>query len=243
MNQLEPIHRQRRRQTSTNDQGVANDHLTARPCDRGLGVNPLWQTNYPRTVVHLDQGSAMDAKRADPRYQRLMEATRAASRDGYEAVSMRELAESCRLSMKTIYKFCRSKDQLIAEAHLDGMLDFRSRVAARPPVGATAQQRVQSVVLSFANSLEVDELRSRAMLRALYSLDAEAGELRARVGESFATIINAAIGETDVGDRRAVIHTLAHVMDSVIGIWLAQRGDGAWVRRELELAVRALLRD
>ena len=185
----------------------------------------------------------MDAKRADPRYQRLMEATREAARGGYDAVSMRELAESCRLSMKTIYKFCRSKDQLIAEAHLDGMMDFRSRVAAHPRVGATAQERVQSVVLAFANSLEVDEQRSRAMLRALYSLDTEAGELRARVSESFATIINAAIGETDVADRRAVIHTLAHVMDSVIGIWLAQRGDVAWVRRELELGVRALLRD
>jgi AcrR family transcriptional regulator len=183
----------------------------------------------------------MEAKRADPRYQRLMEATRAAARDGYDAVSMRELAETCHLSMKTIYKFCRSKDQLIAEAHLDGMLDFRSRIAARPPAGATAQLRVQKVVRSFANALEVDELRSRAMLRALYSLDAEAGELRAQVSESFATIIDAAIGDTQIADRRAVIGSLAHVMDSVIGIWLAQRGDGAWVRRELESAVRVLL--
>jgi hypothetical protein len=110
-------------------------------------------------------------------------------------------------------------------------------------VGGTAQQRVQSVVLAFANALEADELRSRAMLRALYSLDAEASELRAGVGESFATIIDAAIGETQVADRRAVINSLAHVMDSVIGIWLARRGDGTWVRGELESAVRVLLRD
>ena len=192
-------------------------------------------------VERPDRVSAMEAKRADPRYQRLMEATRAAAQDGYDAVSMRQLAESCRLSMKTIYKFCHSKDQLIAEAHLEGMMDFRSRVAARPPIGATAQQRVQRVVRSFANALEVDETRSRAMLRALYSLDAEAGELRAQVGESFARIIDAAIGETEVADRGAVISTLAHVMDSVIGVWLAQRHDGAWVRRELEAAVRVLL--
>jgi AcrR family transcriptional regulator len=185
----------------------------------------------------------MEAKRADPRYQRLMEATRSAARGGYDAVSMRELAESCRLSMKTIYKFCRSKDQLIAEAHLEGMMDFRSRLAARPPVGSTAEQRVQRVMRSFANALEVDELRSRAMLRALYSLDAEAGELRTGVSESFATIVDAAIGETPIPDRRAVINSLAHVMDSVVGIWLANRGDGAWVRRELESAVRVLVRE
>ena len=183
----------------------------------------------------------MEAKRADPRYQQLMEATRAAAREGYDAVSMRQLAEACKMSMKTIYRFCGSKDQLIAEAHLEGMLDFRARVAARPPVGATAQQRVQRVVRSFANALEVDENRSRAMLRALYSLDAEAGELRAKVSESFATIIDAAISDTEVADRGAVISTLAHVMDSVIGVWLAQRHDGAWVRRELDAAVRVLL--
>jgi AcrR family transcriptional regulator len=193
--------------------------------------------------VYPDRDSAMEAKRADPRYQRLMEATRAAARRGYDAVSMRELAETCRLSMKTIYKFCRSKDQLIAEAHLEGMMDFRSRVAAHPPVADTAELRVQSVVRSFANALEVDELRSRAMLRALYSLDSEAGELRAQVSESFATIIDAAIGDTPIADRRAVINSLAHVMDSVIGIWLARRGDGAWVRHELEAAVRVLVRE
>jgi AcrR family transcriptional regulator len=184
----------------------------------------------------------MDAKRADPRYQRLMEATRAAARGGYDAVSMRELAEKCRLSMKTIYKFCRSKDQLIAEAHLDGMMDFRARLTAQPPVGATARERVQHVVLAFANALEVDELRSRAMLRAFYSLDADATELRGGVSDSFAQMIDAAIGATAIDDRQAVISSLAHVMDSVIGTWLARRGDGAWVRRELESAVRVLVR-
>jgi hypothetical protein len=46
-------------------------------------------------------------RRADPRYRRLMEATRLAAREGYDAVSMRDLADKCRLSMTTIYQFCR----------------------------------------------------------------------------------------------------------------------------------------
>jgi AcrR family transcriptional regulator len=44
-------------------------------------------------------------RRLDPRYQRFMEATRAAARNGYDPVSMRELAETCRMSMTTIYQF------------------------------------------------------------------------------------------------------------------------------------------
>ena len=82
-----------------------------------------------------DDDDTLAARRADPRYQRLMNATRVAARKGYDAVSMRELAETCRLSMTTIYQFCRSKDHLIAEAHLSNMESFRTRISARPPRG------------------------------------------------------------------------------------------------------------
>ena len=170
-----------------------------------------------------------------------MEATRAAAHHGYDAVSMRDLAKSCQMSMTTIYRLCGSKDQLIAEAHLEGMVEFRRRVAVRPRTGATARDRVASVMGSFATALEDDEVRSRVMLRALYALDADASDLRAELGASFATIIDAAIGDADVVDREAVIATLTHVMDSVIRTWLAERHDGAWVRRELDGAVRVVL--
>ena len=84
--------------------------------------------------VSLDTIATDDraARRADPRYQRLMEATRAAARNGYDAVSMRDLAETCRMSMTTIYQFCRSKDQLIAEAHIDNLDAVRDQLMARP---------------------------------------------------------------------------------------------------------------
>lgn len=192
-------------------------------------------------MERADQVPVIEAKRHDPRYQRLMEATRAAAHGGYDAVSMRDLARSCQMSMKTIYRFCGSKDQLIAEAHLDGMVEFRRRVAARPQTGATARDRVGSVMRSFANALDDDEVRSRVMLRALYALDLDASELRSEVGASFSTIVDAAIADADVADREAVIATLTHVMDSVIRIWLAGRHDGAWVRHQLDDAVRVVL--
>lgn len=172
-----------------------------------------------------------------------MEATRAVAQDGYDAVSMRQLAKTCRLSMKTIYKFCRSKDQLIAEAHLEGMTNFRARVAAHPSPGATPEERVLRVMRSFVDALEADETRSRTMLRALYSPDAEVGETRTLVGDTFATILDAALGDTELASRDAALGTLAHVMDSVIIGWLSRRHDVAWVLRELEAAVRVILRE
>ena len=103
---------------------------------------------------------ALAARRADPRYQRIMAATRDAARGGYESVSMRELAETCRVSMTTIYQFCRSKDQLIAEAHASSLQAWRDRLVARPPRGATAADRVMSVMRSYAKALDQDETLS-----------------------------------------------------------------------------------
>ena len=189
----------------------------------------------------VDTDDALADRRADPRYQRLMKATREAARKGYDAVSMRDLAETCRLSMTTIYQFCRSKDHLIAEAHLSNMEGFRARISARPPRGATAEERVLGVMRSFAKALEVDEPLSRTLMRAMYSLDPEVSAARASVGNEYASMLDTAIGDDVIENRDAVITTLGHVIDSVILGWLARGHDTKWVRRELETAVRALL--
>lgn len=193
-----------------------------------------------RTHLPLDEDS-LASRRADPRYQRLMEATREAARDGYDAVSMRELAETCRLSMTTIYQFCRSKDHLIAEAHLENMEAFRQRLTLRPPKGASPEQRVLKVMRSFAKALEADENSSRALMRAMYSLDPEVAATRDSVGVAYSTMIDEAIGAAEIRDRDAVISTLGHVIDSVIMGWLTHRHDTQWARRQLEAAVRVLL--
>jgi hypothetical protein len=78
-----------------------------------------------------------EARRADPRYHRLMEATRAAAAHGYDAVSMRALAAEAQMSLTTVYQFCSSKDHLIAEAHAERMVAMRERVAQKPPKGRT----------------------------------------------------------------------------------------------------------
>jgi len=183
---------------------------------------------------------ALTARRDDPRYQRLMAATREAARGGYDAVSMRELAERCHVSMTTIYQFCRSKDQLIAEAHATSLAAWRDRLVARPPRGATAADRVMNVMRSYAKALDQDETLSRTMMRAMYSIDPDASASRAAVGRTYVALLDAAIGDELVADRAALVATLGHVIDSVILGWVTHRHDVVWVRRELETAVRVL---
>lgn len=193
------------------------------------------------SVAAVDE--SIRAKQADPRYQRLMEATRAAARDGYDGVSMRELAETCRLSMTTIYQFCRSKDQLIAEAHLDRMRAFRDHATARTVRGATAQERVRKTMRAIAKALEDDELLTRALMRAMYSLDPEVSAIREETYEPFMRMLDAAIGDAVINHRDEAIRTLGHVFDSAIVAWLAGRHDAAWVYDRLDDAVTVVIRE
>lgn len=190
-------------------------------------------------TVEIDDRAA---RRADPRYQRLMEATRAAARNGYDAVSMRDLAETCRMSMTTIYQFCRSKDQLIAEAHIDNLDAMRERLLARPPAGATAEARVLRVMRGYVRALEDDDQLTRTLMRAMYAPGAHAAESTAAVTTTYNSLVDLAIGDAEVPDRVAMIATLGHVIDSVVINWMSGRHDAAWAKREIEAAVHVLLR-
>jgi AcrR family transcriptional regulator len=184
---------------------------------------------------------AADDRRDDPRYQRLVAATRAAAVQGYDAVSMRELAATTRMSLSTVYRYFASKDHLIAEAHADGMEGFRSQLSSRQPRGATAEDRVSGVMGGMVRALEHDEVRTRTLMRALYSLEPGVGRSRESVRDTYQAMIDTAIGDEQVPDRAAAIETLGHVIDSAILDWMNRGRDATHVRRVLEQAVHLLV--
>jgi AcrR family transcriptional regulator len=183
-----------------------------------------------------------DERRADPRYQRLIEATRDLAAQGYDAVSMRELANLTRMSLTTIYQLGGSKDQLIAEAHADRMAKLREQLSRRPPTGSTAEARVKKVLRGYVAALDRDRERTLAMMRALYSLAPDVFDSRLSVRDTYTAMIDAAVGEEDVTDRMAVIDTLGHVMNSAILEWMNGGRDVPAVQAILDDAVHVLFR-
>jgi AcrR family transcriptional regulator len=171
-----------------------------------------------------------------------MEATREAARRGYDAVSMRELANATRMSLTTVYQFCSSKDHLIAEAHVDRMLTLRDRIVLRPPRGRTAEARVLKVMRGIAAGLDRDDPLSWTMMRAMYAPDPAVRACRRALDGSFTAMLDAAIGATEVEDRADVIATLGHVVDSAILGWVNGSLEADDVYREIERAVRVVLR-
>jgi AcrR family transcriptional regulator len=183
----------------------------------------------------------LEQRRKDPRYQRLMAATREAARGGYDAVSMRGLADTTRMSLTTVYQFCSSKDHLIAEAHLEVMEEFRESLSNGRRRGRTAEERVRQVMRGIVNGLERDETLTRTLMRAIYSLDAGATEVGRSVGATSNAMIDAAIGDEQIEDRVAVIEVLGRVVDSAVYGWLARGDDVRQVRATLDRAVHVLL--
>jgi AcrR family transcriptional regulator len=178
----------------------------------------------------------------DPRYQRLIDATRELATKGYDAVSMRELANITHMSLTTIYQLGGSKDQLIAEAHADRMEHFRDQLRRRPPRGTTAEARVNEVVRGYIVALDRDRARTLAMMRAFYALPPEVTKSRTSVRATYESIIDGAVGDEDLADRAQVIDTLGHVMNSAILEWMNGTRDAAAVQRILDDAVHVLFR-
>jgi AcrR family transcriptional regulator len=180
-------------------------------------------------------------KQEDPRLRRLLAAAHRAAGRGYDAVSMRELAAETRMSLATIYDLVGSKDELIARAHAGGMELLARDVARQPPRGRTAEARVRTVLGRLVDALEQDEVRTRALMRAMYSAEPRVGASRAAISGPFATMLDVAIGDADVPDRDVVTEILGHVVNSLTLTWLNGRVDSAGVRAQLDRAVATLL--
>lgn len=182
----------------------------------------------------------VDPSGDDPRYQRLLEATREASQKGYEAVQMRDLAATTRMSLATIYQFCSSKDDLIAQAHVAWIQRFRADLDRRPARGDTAADRVIDVLSRFTASMERNHELARTVMRALYSPEPSVEVSRIAVSAIYGDVIDHAIGDTVVAHRAVVIETLGHVMNSIMLQWSnggATAAEGADALRRTTLLV------
>ena len=177
----------------------------------------------------------------DARYQRLMVATREAAQRGYDAVQMRDLASSARMSLQTIYQYCSSKDHLIAEAHVDWIGAFRQDLLTRPPKGETAADRVTVVLRRIARSLERNAELTATILRALYSPEPAVQQSRHSVDETWQAIIDAAIGDDEVPHRAEAVEVIGHVTNSVMAQWVTRSLTAAEAGDVLERVARLVL--
>ena len=185
--------------------------------------------------------TSLAERRCDDRYQRLMAATRDAAARGYDAVSMRDLARSTRLSMTTIYQFCASKDHLIAEAHLEWMEGAREVMEAHPIRGRSPRVRMITYTRRLTDTWTKRETLMRTLLRAIYSIDPGVAEVRASLRENNVRIMELALGSDPVPHRADVIEILGQVIDSVSLRWVSGTIEAEEARKVFERTVKVLI--
>jgi AcrR family transcriptional regulator len=187
-------------------------------------------------------GGRLTANQADRRRRVVEAAVELASEGGYELVQMRDVATRANVALGTIYRYFESKDQLLGAALVEWAEALELRLAQRPAVGATAEDRVVDVLRRACRSIERNQRLSSALITAVGSPDDGISRYQAEVNEVLVRILDSAIEGVDDAERDGLVRILSHVWFATLIGWVHGWRGVRSVGDELEFAARFLLR-
>ncbi|MEM7142804.1 MAG: TetR family transcriptional regulator [Actinomycetota bacterium] len=163
-----------------------------------------------------------------------------AAEGGYEAVQMRAVAERADVSLGTIYRYFKSKDDLLL-AGLSGWVHLlRRQLQAEGADGDTAADRLAGVLTRAARASEGAPVLMGALITALSTTNPEAVKYKLQVESEVQAMIVAAIGNDEV-DAAGVARVVGHVWLSAISRWVGGLAQAGSVEAELRHAVTMLV--
>ena len=193
------------------------------------------------TAATEPETSAQRARRA-----RIIQATLAlASRGGYEAVQMREVAERSEVALGTLYRYFPSKVHLLVSAMAHELERMRVRLQRKPIPGATRQQRVSYVLERSTHSLQRDPNLTEALVRAMMAADATVAAEVTGVRNQMADLIIQAMrdGAAPTAEDEAYAGILQDVWFARQIAWLGGRVSSEEIWDDIEQAIALVLRD
>jgi len=187
-----------------------------------------------------------------------------AGEGGYEAVTMRDVAERADVAVGTIYRYYSGKDEILT-AGLAGWLGLtRRRVEAGGAPGATPCERLHWLLDRLTDSTDGHRLLICALVRAFGSPDPAVNVHKLKVEEEFRALVVTAIGSkaaieavgrgvnasADAGayaaaqvrciDAEGVARLMGHVWTSALTRWAGGLASDGSVAKELHHAVEML---
>ena len=192
------------------------------------------------TVEELGSAAQRD------RRKRILDATIGlASKGGFDAVQMRAVAEQADVALGTLYRYFPSKIHLLVSAL--GREFERAEAATRDKTipGDTAHDRVMFLLNRTTKGLQGDPHLTEALTRAFMFADASvAVEVHAvglRMEHMFVRAMHGADQPASEEDK-AIARVIGDVWLASLVAWVTGRASASDVAREMELAVRLLLR-
>ncbi len=194
-----------------------------------------------------DLGSAAQRERRT----RILDATVAlASKGGFDAVQMRAVAEQADVALGTLYRYFPSKIHLLVSALGRQFEEAAGAVDKRSIPGDTAHERVMHVLGRATRSLQRDPHLTEALTRAFMFADASVATEIHVVGMHVTRLLMRAIADPSVEfaeiepseDDIAIARVIGDVWLASLVQWVTGRANAADVTRNIDVAVRLLLR-
>jgi AcrR family transcriptional regulator len=194
---------------------------------------------------------ATSTKRAAPsrgeegkaaRRTRVIEVAMLMAREGgYDAVQMREVAERADVSLGTIYRYFKSKDDLLLAGLVGWVGILRRRIESEPVQGDNPAERLSSVLSEAAGAAVGATTLMGALITALSTTDPTAAEYKLAVESEVRQLIVAALRDDPSIDAEGVSRVIGHVWLSAISRWVGGLAPVGSVEEELRHAVRMLV--
>jgi AcrR family transcriptional regulator len=166
-----------------------------------------------------------------------------AAEGGYDAVQMRDVATRGQVALGTIYRYFSSKDQLLVACQLELWRELAQRFDRRPPVGASALERVLDLLHQAMRAAEVEPRRTAALVTASASPDPAVRDHQVELMATMDGVLAAAMSDLDPELQARLARTVRMVWFGWLVGWVNGWHDTATVNAELESAVRLLLGD
>lgn len=191
----------------------------------------------PSEVVVRSLSATQSATR-----RRLLDAARElAIEGGYDAVGIRQVAAHAGVSAPTAYLYFSSKDHLLVDVLVDLVGQTTESLSSRPRRGRSAVDRAVATLRRAVQNVEQAPNLYVAMTRAYISGSPEVAHARVAMETSTRSWVDLALGESEIGDRDAIVRILEAVLfANMVGLVTGGRAPGD-IADELELAARTLL--
>jgi len=184
------------------------------------------------------------------RRRRILDATIAlAIKGGFDAVQMRDVAESADVALGTLYRYFPSKVHLLVSV-LSTRLELSQAVLDRQPIpGDSREDRVMHVVRGTTRRLQREPHLTEALTRAFMFADASVAPDIHVVETQVTTMLTKAMrdsGEPDsqppTEDEIAIARVISDVWLAALVAWVTGRASADDVAVSLQKAVHLLLR-
>ncbi|MEU1377595.1 TetR family transcriptional regulator [Streptomyces triculaminicus] len=182
-------------------------------------------------------------ERQEARRRRILQATtRLASRGGFDAVQMREVAETSGVALGTLYRYFPSKVHLLVATMQDQLGQLHATLCKRPPTEPDPAARVAQTLMRAFRAMQREPHLADAMVRALTFADRSVSAEVDLVSRLTTAIILDAMGLPGPAgpEQLSAVRVIEHTWHSALITWLSGRASIAQVKIDIETVCRLI---